>query len=353
MRSFPDADHFVDHLLTCYFADLCAHQTDNYDWDRFSTDGVDRSDIPYIDLHKQAFLALTRHSEELFRAYHLLADDESRRLFIDLLRYRLAGHKHVRLPTNNDVFKDKVNAARAIAGTPSSLTVNLPPSLCLSTYAYVFANHKLNVDLLTLVWPFAVGQYYFARDGVAVQPVAGDHVIDAGACLGDTAMAFGASAGPQGAVYLFEFMDVPLIVCRHNIQQNAGVSRFKLFEKGLSDRVCDGTGADLSGSFNPGFGLKEDDDRFPTTTIDALVQSGQIERVDFIKMDIEGAELRALKGGEQTLRRFKPKLAISLYHNVRDFYEIPLFLDSLGVGYRFYLDHYTIHVGETVLYAMA
>jgi hypothetical protein len=76
-------------------------------------------------------------------------------------------------------------------------------------------------------------------------------------------------------------------------------------------------------------------------------------RVDFIKMDIEGSELAALKGASGALREWKPRLAISLYHRVEDFHAIPLWLDSLGLGYRFFLDHYSIHHEETVLYAIA
>ena len=88
-------------------------------------------------------------------------------------------------------------------------------------------------------------------------------------------------------------------------------------------------------------------------TLDDLVETGRVTRVDFIKMDIEGSELAALRGAEQTLRRFKPKLAISLYHKPEDFSNIPAWLNHLGLDYRFYLGHYTIHAGETVLYAIA
>jgi hypothetical protein len=68
-------------------------------------------------------------------------------------------------------------------------------------------------------------------------------------------------------------------------------------------------------------------------------------------MDIEGAELEALKGSEGVLRQFKPKLAITVYHDFKDFWTIPQYLDSLGLGYRFYLRHFTIHAEETVLFA--
>lgn len=87
-----------------------------------------------------------------------------------------------------------------------------------------------------------------------------------------------------------------------------------------------------------------------TTTIDQLVSEQQIDRVDFIKMDIEGAELNALKGAEAVIRKFKPTLAIALYHRVEDFYQIPGWINNLGLGYHFYIGHYTIHQEETILF---
>jgi hypothetical protein len=54
---------------------------------------------------------------------------------------------------------------------------------------------------------------------------------------------------------------------------------------------------------------------------------------------------------EGVRRQFKPKLAITVCHYFKDFWEIPRFLDGLGLGYRFYLRHFTIHAEETVLFA--
>jgi hypothetical protein len=89
-----------------------------------------------------------------------------------------------------------------------------------------------------------------------------------------------------------------------------------------------------------------------TLTIDDLAEQRNLQKVDFIKMDIEGTELQALRGAVQTVQRYKPKLAISVYHRLADFYEIPEYLDSLSLGYRFFLRHYTIHAEETVLFAV-
>ena len=87
------------------------------------------------------------------------------------------------------------------------------------------------------------------------------------------------------------------------------------------------------------------------------VQSVSLDRVlpgfhpTFISMDIEGAELDALKGAEKTIVADRPDLAICLYHSPSHLWEIPLYLHGLGLGYRFYLRNYTSLTGETVLYA--
>ncbi len=63
--------------------------------------------------------------------------------------------------------------------------------------------------------------------------------------------------------------------------------------------------------------------KVPVTTIDQIVSAAGIARVDFIKMDIEGAEKRALKGAAETLRRFRPRLAIAAEHLPDDYLELP------------------------------
>ena len=86
------------------------------------------------------------------------------------------------------------------------------------------------------------------------------------------------------------------------------------------------------------------------TSIDKFISDNKIEHVDFIKMDIEGAELSALKGLEETIKKFKPKLAICVYHKGKDIFEIPEYLISIFPEYNFYLKHNTDGFGDTVLY---
>lgn len=71
----------------------------------------------------------------------------------------------------------------------------------------------------------------------------------------------------------------------------------------------------------------------------------------FINMDIEGAELEALKGAQHLLQTSRPDLAICVYHSVNHIWQIPLFIHDLGLTYRFYLRNYTSFSSETVLYA--
>ena len=84
---------------------------------------------------------------------------------------------------------------------------------------------------------------------------------------------------------------------------------------------------------------------------DDFVKDNNIPRVDFIKMDIEGAEPFALNGAVETIKRFKPKLAIAIYHSMDDFVNIPEWITGLNLGYKLYLGHYTIHSEETILFA--
>ena len=77
------------------------------------------------------------------------------------------------------------------------------------------------------------------------------------------------------------------------------------------------------------------------------------ERVTFIKMDIEGAEMSALRGAETLIKQQKPKLAICIYHSPEDMLEIPLYIKSLVPEYKIYIRHYTDLMYETVCYAVA
>ncbi len=91
----------------------------------------------------------------------------------------------------------------------------------------------------------------------------------------------------------------------------------------------------------------------PILALEDFLAVQGIGRRDFIKLDVEGFELKALKGAAATLKLYRPRLAVSLYHKPEDFFEIPIYLKTHFPFYRLYLDHYTIARDETVLDAIA
>ena len=90
-------------------------------------------------------------------------------------------------------------------------------------------------------------------------------------------------------------------------------------------------------------------DEICTESIDNILQN---EKATFIKMDVEGAELESLKGAEKTIKKYKPKLAIAIYHKEDDILSIPQFILECRDDYKFYIRHYTSCNFETVLYAL-
>lgn len=88
------------------------------------------------------------------------------------------------------------------------------------------------------------------------------------------------------------------------------------------------------------------------TSIDNYFSNNNIKAPDLIKMDIEGAELPAIKGAMNVIDKFRPQLAISIYHSDFDFVNIPIFLSENLSDYTFKLGHYSRDNSETVFYAI-
>ncbi|WP_121626853.1 FkbM family methyltransferase [Poseidonibacter antarcticus] len=81
-------------------------------------------------------------------------------------------------------------------------------------------------------------------------------------------------------------------------------------------------------------------------TIDNLIN----EKIDFIKMDIEGAEQDAIKGATNTIKLYHPILAICIYHKAEDWYKVPKMVLNIKNDYKIYLRHYMEGIFETVMY---
>ena len=86
--------------------------------------------------------------------------------------------------------------------------------------------------------------------------------------------------------------------------------------------------------------------------IDKMVEEGWDDIPTIIKMDIEGFEENAIYGAINVIKKYKPILLISVYHKQRDLWEIPLLINKISEGYKFYLRHHTGDCWDTVLYAI-
>ncbi len=83
------------------------------------------------------------------------------------------------------------------------------------------------------------------------------------------------------------------------------------------------------------------EEKVKTTTIDTALGG---EKASYIKMNIEGSELQALKGSEKTITNYKPRLAIAGYHKTWDLWKVPLLIYRFNSGYKFYLRSYMNHL---------
>jgi FkbM family methyltransferase len=331
-------NEWFEWIIARMFALMHNIERDNFDSARYRDEPENAFDPIF---HAAYFLFLDKYRADLYRARSLLFDDPSRDLFDQLILFRLLGHLHVRLAFNTPAIRNyeetigkwRVNETEdsGLLGPLSIFVVPFEEAICMKCWSGNIAANVL------------FRQYYFERNGMRIAPSAGDHALDVGGCFGDTALFFARDVGDSGHVYTFDPMPKHCEIMRENVAMNPLLERrISIFPFGLSD--ANTSGAVARGGIDPGARMSDD---LPGRTLDSL----DIERVDFIKMDVEGSELAALKGGETTIRRCKPRLAISLYHRFEDFFTIPLWIDSLKLGYRLYLDHYSIHHEETVLYA--
>lgn len=283
-------------------------------------------------------------------------DADSRGILLELLAYRVLGPKHVKLSLNDSCYRQMTQSLRlpgfneAASTFRNSMSGDSLRLLDLNPLGRRIRCHGLPSGIQC---EYLLRQYRCARGAVRVEVAPGDVVIDGGACWGETALNFADEAGENGRVVSFEFIPDNVNVFRANLELNPSLARrIRLVTNPLWDQVGINMNFTVHG---PASKVSLDDSRsnlFAATseTIDHITSALELDRVDFIKLDVEGAELNALKGAEATIRRYRPKLAICIYHDIQDFWRIPDWIRSLSLGYRFAIGHFTIYAGETVLF---
>lgn len=282
----------------------------------------------------------------------MLADDVSKLLFDAALVLRMTSHRHFYFPRIN--FDDLVTIK-----SESSFDMDGLPKDYLGTPLGVFDvelrehPHAPSLRMIStkeqLGWLNSYRQYLVRRNGFDISPKLDDVVLDCGACIGDFSLLFAGMVGAKGEVHTFD--PIPLHARYCNLQASLNpliASALHINTLAVGDRTYSvhGTHTD-SDRIDPG-GLNID--AFSCTTLDDYATKG-LDRVDFIKMDVEGAELGALIGATGVIRAFKPRLAISGYHKPEDLWEIPQKLKDLNPRYELTFGHHSPVHWESVFYA--
>lgn len=147
---------------------------------------------------------------------------------------------------------------------------------------------------------------------------AGDVVLDVGGCIGTTSIRFHNLVGERGKVYAFEPVTHELL--KKNLREN-GIKNVEVISKGVSENS--GKAQIEVSDYCLDSSITERDytqDYYSTkkeielTTLDEVAEELCLDHVDFIKMDIEGAEQLAIRGADRLIKRFMPKWSISSYH---------------------------------------
>jgi len=342
LEKYLDEKHLTEDLevasvkrtgINRYFNKLGIHVIRLKEWQyaqKFSADYFGKSSSV------QFLKCASRNPKSFDEIYNLLADEASKATFDWFVRYRTAyafiGEEAYELFTpeiKREAWEDMEKRSRRNA------------------------NHVHEVDECIiegtageLVGTFIVQHYRY--DSI-VEPKLGDVVFDIGAYVGDTALWFSKAVGSHGKVYAFEPEPRNFAKLKANLERNKVTNVIPL-QLALSENEGEmqvATGGSSSTITQAGTGTS-----VKVTTIDRFVETNKISQVDFIKMDVEGHELKVLEGAHETIKTFKPSLALSVYHRGDDLIELPKLLLELNLDYKFYLRHCSPSWAETVLYAV-
>ena len=172
----------------------------------------------------------------------------------------------------------------------------------------------------------------------------GDIIINGGSSFGRESDYFSKMVGDHGMVFDFD----PNIDIINNLE-NKPITKIPkvLWDKtteilfrmeGTRSRVVDNS--------------EKDSTTFPSTTIDDFIITNSLNRLDFIKLDVEGGEQNVLRGGIKSIKKFRPGLAISIYHKLEDFFQIPLLINDLVTDYIFHIGLFDPYCIDTILFGI-
>ena len=164
--------------------------------------------------------------------------------------------------------------------------------------------------------------------------------LDGGGYIGDTLPNIIKNFPDFKKIYLIEPNKLHINIA---IKEFGDIKNIKFIQCGISDKKII---SDIENEQSSSNNCRDNYQATSTDTIDNLIQ----EPIDFIKLDIEGAEQDAIDGAARTIIKYNPILAICIYHKAEDWYKIPQKILALNKDYKIYIRHYMEGIFETVMY---
>jgi len=200
------------------------------------------------------------------------------------------------------------------------------------------------------------GNQYFALPEFV--NIGNDHFVDAGAYVGDTVEKFiWSNSGVFTQIYAFEPGETQLTAMKQRVNR---LCREWAIPK--SAIICENAGlADKNKSLTISVSNVLANTSLNYDSLGNGTQAGNIfcysldnylagRPATFIKADIEGMELAMLHGAKETIRQYKPKMALSIYHNPAHLFEVAEYVNSLAPEYSMAVRHHSPIFAESVLY---
>lgn len=203
------------------------------------------------------------------------------------------------------------------------------------------------LDAGRVIYDLTEGAIYFDLGDLHPQ-AGGEYFVDAGGFDGLTTLAFLNWCSGNGYSYCFEADSKNIKVLKENLGDN---DQCEIIPKALWSKTAD-LYMKMEGNCGSAVidqGIDDGGQKVSAVALDDILGD---KPVTFIKMDIEGAELEAIRGARHIIQNVHPKLAISIYHKYEDIWTIPSQIMEYDSGYRFYLRHYSFSDYDTVLYAI-
>ncbi len=241
----------------------------------------------------------------------------------------------------------------AFAGADDDLT-RLPARLADdASRAYVEAllAFRWTMDPLRLARNQRLRGYY-DYDAPGLGPHSGDHIVDVGAYDGDSAIAYLTRLKGEARVSALEPLPQNLAALERTVATHAFGSRIVPVRFGAGAAPMTAEIDSEEAGTDPRATLRGKPGARAAIRIETIDRLFAHERVDFIKIDIEGADPAALEGARTVLHRDKPGLAIAAYHAPEHLWRIPALLDSLCPGYRIHVGHHPAAAYECELFCV-